>query len=143
MVEQNASGFLELVRIEAGLLCLLAMREGEKQLLTGAGWGSLLLSGSVSERLLGGSTIRADGPAASQKLIIVTSSLVSDSVSERIISSECCTVVKRCASCISTALTLLLPSGSESEKMDLRSSESSSQSGTGLVAACSENASLI
>ena len=32
MAKQNASGFLELDRIEAGLLCLLAMREGEKQL---------------------------------------------------------------------------------------------------------------
>jgi hypothetical protein len=37
MVEQNASGFLELDRIEAGLLCLLAMREGKKQLLTSVG----------------------------------------------------------------------------------------------------------
>ena len=61
--EQNASGFLKLDRIEAGLLCLLAMREGEKQLLTMAGWGSSLLSGSVLERSMGGSTVGANGPA--------------------------------------------------------------------------------
>ena len=143
MAEQNASGFLKLDRIEAGLLCLLAMREGEKQLLTVAGWGSSSLSGSVSERSLGGSTVGADGPAAGQKLIMVTSSSVLGSVLERMVSSECCAVVKRCAGCISTTSTSSSPSGSESEKMDLRSSGSSSRSGMGLVAACLGNASLI
>jgi hypothetical protein len=43
------------------------------------------------EGLLGGSTIGADGPAAGQKLIMVTSSSVLGSVLERMILSGCCT----------------------------------------------------
>jgi hypothetical protein len=105
------------------------------------------VSGSVSETSAssqGSAVIKTDGPAASQKLTMATSLLLSGPISEITMSSSSggYTVVKRGAVHMSTTSTLSLPFRLEL-KMFLRLSGSNSFSGTGLVAVCSEKASLM